>query len=272
MESFVAETGVSTPTLAEASMRFLASLPAERRPEYQAGVNRFVQWFGADRSLGQLRALDVESFADAALGSAASGRWLDPVHAFLTYANKEGLTTGNLSTNLRLRKPSASDRAAAAAASGNQIPLTPEGYQALTKEIEDLKEQRPQIAEELRAAMADKDFRENSPLDAARERQALVEARIRELEQMIKVAVIVETSSGPSDMTHVGCRVVVQDLDSHDERQFTLVSPTEVNPKEGKISIASPVGRALLDRTVGAEVEIMVPKGRIRLKIQSIEG
>ncbi|HTE85022.1 MAG TPA: transcription elongation factor GreA [Dehalococcoidia bacterium] len=268
----MAETGVSTPTLAEASMRFLASLPADSRPDYQAGVNRFVQWFGADRSLSQLRALDVESFADAALGSAASGRWLDPVHAFLSYANKEGLTTGNLSTNLRLRKPSASDRAAAAAASGNQIPLTPEGYQALIKELEDLKEQRPHIAEELRAAMADKDFRENSPLDAARERQALVEARIRELDQMLKVAVIVETSSGPSDMTHVGCRVQVRDLDSTDERNYTLVSPTEVNPREGKISIASPVGRALLDRAVGDEVEVMVPKGRIRLRIQAIEG
>jgi transcription elongation factor GreA len=268
----VAESVVSSLTLAEASMRFIASLPSDNRPEYQAGVSRFVQWFGADRSLSQLRALDVESFADAALGSAASGRWLDPVHAFLSYANKEGLTTGNLSTNLRLRKPSASDRAAAAAASGNQIPLTPEGYQERVKELEDLKEQRPHIAEELRAAMADKDFRENSPLDAARERQALVEARIRELEQMLKVAVIVETSSGPSDLTHVGCRVVVHDLDSSVESHFTLVSPTEVNPRDGKISIASPVGRALLDRTVGAEVEVMVPKGRIRLKIQSIEG
>jgi transcription elongation factor GreA len=89
---------------------------------------------------------------------------------------------------------------------------------------------------------------------------------------MVKVAAVVETSSGPSDMTHVGCRVVVQDLDTSEERHFTLVSPTEVNPREGKISIASPVGRALLDRTKGDEVEVMVPKGRLRLKIQSIEG
>jgi transcription elongation factor GreA len=267
----VSETSVSTPTLAEAASRFIASLPAEHRTEYQAGVNRFVQWFGADRSLSQLRPLDVESFADAAQRSAASGRWLDPVHAFLTYANKEGLTNGNLSTNLRIRKPTSADRSGAAAG-GGQVLLTPEGYQSLLKELDDLRQQRPQIAEELRAAMADKDFRENSPLDAARERQALVEARIRELEQMVKVAAVVETSSGPSDMTHVGCRVIVRDLDNAEERQFTLVSPTEVNPKEGKISIASPVGRALLDRTVGDEVEVMVPKGRIRLKIQAIEG
>lgn len=268
----MAENGTQSLTLAEASSKFLASLPAEARADYQAGVSRFVQWFGADRNLSQLRALDVESFADAAQGSAASGRWLDPVHAFLTYAGKEGLTSGNLSGNLRLRKTSGSDRSLGSGLSGSQIPMTPEGYQERVRELQDLREQRPRIAEDLRAAMADKDFRENSPLDAARERQALVEARIREIDQMLKVAVIVEASSEPSDVTRVGCRVVVRDLDSGDERQFTLVSPTEVNPKEGKISVASPVGRALLERSTGEEVEVMVPKGRIRLKIQAIDG
>lgn len=231
-----------------------------------------MQWFGADRDLAQLRALDVESFADAAQGSAASGRWLDPVHAFLSYAGREGLTSGNLSASLRLRKPSGPDRGAASALSAGQILMTPEGHAERVKELEDLRDQRPRIAEELRAAMADKDFRENSPLDATRERQAHVEARIRELEQMLKMAVIVEASSGPSDTTHVGCRVKVRDLDSQEQRQFTLVSPTEVNPREGKISVASPVGRALLDRSTGDEVEIMVPKGRLRLKVEAIEG
>jgi transcription elongation factor GreA len=271
-EYYVAENGTSSLTLAEASSRFLSSLPPESRSDYQAGVSRFVQWFGADRELAQLRALDVESFADAALGSAASGRWLDPVHAFLTFAGKEGLTTGNLSVSLRLRKPTGRDRGGASGLTGNQIPMTPEGYAERVQELEDLRDQRPRIAEDLRAAMADKDFRENSPLDAARERQALVELRIRELEQMLKIAVVVEASIGPSDTTHVGCRVVVRDLDSSEERHFVLVSPTEVNPREGKISIASPVGRALLDRSPGDEVEVMVPKGRMRLRVESIEG
>jgi transcription elongation factor GreA len=268
----VAENAVQPLSLAEASSRFIASLPPETRSDYQAGVNRFVQWFGADRRIAQLRALDVESFAEAAQGSAASGRWLDPVHAFLTYAAKEGLTAANLSGSLRLRKTSASDRASVAGLTGSQIPMTAEGYQERVQELDDLREQRPRIAEELRAAMADKDFRENSPLDAARERQALVEARIRELEQMLKSAVVVEASTGPSDTTHVGCRVVVRDLDTGEDRHFTLVSPTEVNPREGKISVASPVGRALLDRSTGDEVEIMVPRGRLRLKVQAIEG
>jgi transcription elongation factor GreA len=268
----VAERGATAITLAEAASRFIASLPADTRSDYQAGVSRFVQWFGADRELSQLRALDVESFADAALGSAASGRWLDPVHAFLTYAGREGLTPSNLSASLRLRKPSIADRAAAAGMSSGQIPMTAEGHAERIKELQDLRDQRPRIAEELRAAMADKDFRENSPLDAARERQALVEARIRELDQMLKVAVVVEASSGPSDTTHLGCRVRVRDLDTTEELQFTLVSPTEVNPREQKISVASPVGRALLDRSVGDEVEVMVPRGRLRLKIESIDG
>jgi transcription elongation factor GreA len=268
----VAEHGATAITLAEASSRFIASLPPDSRSNYQAGVSRFVQWFGADRDLAQLRPLDVESFADAALGSAASGRWLDPVHAFLTYAGKEGLTQSNLSVSLRLRRPSASDRAAASGMTSGQIPMTAAGYAERVRELDDLRDQRPRIAEELRAAMADKDFRENSPLDAARERQALVEARIRELEQMLKVAVVVESSTGPSDTTHLGCHVIVRDLDSAEQLQFTLVSPTEVNPRERKISVASPVGRALLDRSAGDEVEVMVPKGRLRLKIEAIEG
>jgi len=151
----VTENGATSLTLAQASSRFIASLPSENRQDYQAGVSRFVQWFGADRKLSQLRALDVESFADAALGSAASGRWLDPVHAFLTYAGKEGLTSGNLSTNLRLRRPSLPDRASAAALTANQIPMTAEGHAERVKELEDLRDQRPRIAEDLRAAMAD---------------------------------------------------------------------------------------------------------------------
>lgn len=260
-------------SLAEASSRFLASLPSDSRPDYQAGVNRFVQWFGADRAMKELRPLDVESFAEAAQGSAtASGRWLEPVHTFLTFASKEGLTGGNLSTNLRLRRTAGGDRSAAMALTGNQIPMTPDGHAALERELEDLKDQRPKIAESLRLAMADKDFRENSPLDAAREQQALVEARIRELDQILKHAVVVQAGVGPSDSTHVGCRVVVKDLDSGKESHFTLVSPSEVNPREGKISVASPVGRALLDRARGAEVEVAVPRGHMRFRIESIEG
>jgi transcription elongation factor GreA len=232
-----------------------------------------VQWFGADRAMSELRPLDVESFAEAAQGGAsASGRWLEPVHTFLTYASKEGLTTGNLSTNLRLRRTAGGDRSSATALGVNQIPMTPEGHAGLERELQELKDQRPRIAESLRLAMADKDFRENSPLDAAREQQALVEARIRELEQTLKLAVVVQSGVGPSDITHVGCRVVVKDMDSGKDSHFTLVSPSEVNPREGKISVASPVGRALLDRSRGDEVEVAVPRGHMHFRIESIEG
>ena len=269
----MAERAVTVLTLNEASTRFLATVPPDARSDFQAGVNRFVQWFGADRPFGALRALDVESFAEAAQRSPkATGRWLEPVHAFLTYANKEGLTKSNLSVNLRLRKAPGSERSSSAGLSGNQIPMTAEGYAAREHELGELRAQRPKIAEELRAAMADKDFRENSPLDAARERQALVEARIREIEQIMKVAVVVESGTGPSDITRVGCHVVVHDLDSGVKHNFTLVSPTEVNAGEGKISIASPVGRALLERAPGEEIDVAVPRGRIRFRIESIQG
>lgn len=261
-------------SLFEASTRFFATLQPEVASEYQSAVSLFIQWFGADRQLRDLRPSDIERFAEVAQQRNAIGsmRRLEPVHAFLSYASREGWTPVNLSTNLRLRRTGSSDRSGAAQLGGAQTPMTPEGYAARERELEELRAQRPKIAEDLRTAMADKDFRENSPLDAARERQAHVEARIRELEQMLKHAVIVESGSGPSNITHVGCRVVVRDLDNGDERNFTLVSPGEVNPREGKISVASPVGRALLERAPGEEVEVAVPRGRLRLRIESIQS
>ena len=264
--------GETALTLADLSNRFLLSLSLEARPEYQVGVNRFIQWFGADRKAFDLRPADVERFASMAPGNiAASGRWFEPVHAFLAYAHRQGATTSNLSSHLRLRKTAGESRLGMTDTSGRVL-MTAEGLAALEQEVEHLKNQRPMIAESLRLAMADKDFRENSPLDAAREQQAHVETRIRELEQMLKVASVVDSTASPTGVTRVGCRVAVRDLDSGNERSFILVSPTEVNPGEGKISIVSPVGRALLDRSTGEEVEIAVPRGRLRLRIESIDG
>jgi transcription elongation factor GreA len=129
------------------------------------------------------------------------------------------------------------------------------------------------VAEELRLAMADKDFRENAPLDAARERQGLLEARIRELEATLKQAVIIADASLRSNArVGVGSAVLLRNLKSGVELRYVLVSPSEVNPAEGKISIASPVGKALIERSAGEEVEVAAPAGKIRFRIESVEA
>lgn len=264
--------GREVVSLSEAAALFLSALAPEARQESQGEVYRFVRWYGADRPMGELRGHDVALYGESlGPGTADVVRRAEAVRAFLAFAKKEGLTGTNLATHLRLRK-SATGIEGGAATEVAPSQLTAEGHASLEAELASLKAQRPPIAEELRRAMVDKDFRENAPLDAMRERQAHVEGRIRQLEAILKHAQIVGSEVAPGAKTHVGSTVVLRDLASGSPVRYTLVSPSEVNPAEGKISIASPVGKALLDRTVGDEVEVSVPAGSLRFRVEEIQG
>jgi transcription elongation factor GreA len=126
------------------------------------------------------------------------------------------------------------------------------------------------VREDIRKAMLDKDFRENSPLDAAKDKQGHIEARIREIEAMLKRAVIVDSTG--TGRVRVGCMVKVKNLGTGREMEYAIVGPTEANAADGKISSVSPVGKALLDRRPGDEVEIDVPAGMMKLRVESIQG
>ena len=189
--------------------------------------------------------------------------------AFLAFARKQGFTATNLATHLRLRKT-----AAPAVGGGviREVQLTADGHAALVAELKNLRAQRPRVADELRLAMADKDFRENAPLDAAREHQAYLEARIREIEATLKNAIIVTGVPQSDARVGVGSAVLLRNLKSGAEVRYILVSPSEVNPAEGKISFASPVGRALMERGAGEEVDVKAPAGTLRFRIESVEA
>jgi len=260
-------------SLSQAAALFLSALAPEVRQESQSEVYRFVRWYGADRPVGELRGHDIALYAES-LGAATTDvvRRAEALRSFLAFAKKQGLTTTNLATHLRLRKsPQSVEGGAATVATPSQ--LTAEGHTSLSAELESLKAERPHIAEELRRAMVDKDFRENAPLDAMRERQAHVEGRIRQLETILKNAEVVGRGGmSPGARTHLGSTVILRDLASGSAVRYTLVSPSEVSPSEGKISIASPVGKALINRTVGEEVEVSVPVGRLHFRIEEIQG
>jgi transcription elongation factor GreA len=267
-----ADSGREDVSLSRAAALFLSGLAPEVRQGSQSEVYRFVRWYGADRPVGELRGHDVALYAES-LGAATADivRRAEAVRSFLAFAKKESLTTTNLATHLRLRKSPANAKGGAVTpATPSQ--LTVEGHASLSAELEALKAQRPGIAEELRQAMADKDFRENAPLDAARERQAHVEGRIRQLETILKHAEVVGGRAIPGAKVHLGSTVILRDLASGSAVRYVLVSPSEVSPAEGKISVVSPVGKAILHRTVGEEVEVSVPAGRLRLRIEEIQG
>jgi transcription elongation factor GreA len=265
--------GREVVSLSQAAALFLSALAPEVRQESQSEVYRFIRWYGADRPVGELRGHDIALYAES-LGAATGDvvRRAEALRSFLAFAKKEGLTTTNLATHLRLRKsPQSIEGSAATVATPSQ--LTAEGHTSLTAELESLKGERPSIAEELRRAMVDKDFRENAPLDAMRERQAHVEGRIRQLETILKNAEVVGRGGmSPGARTHLGSTVILRDLASGSAVRYTLVSPSEVSPSEGKISVASPVGKALINRTVGEEVEVSVPVGRLHFRIEEIQG
>ncbi|HEY7294990.1 MAG TPA: transcription elongation factor GreA [Dehalococcoidia bacterium] len=261
------KTAVST-SLVDAAAQYIATLGQDAAQDAQPAVHRFVQWFGPARPAAELKSADVERFVEESAGRGGSqGRSVEAVRPFLAYLKKVGLTSTNLSTAIKLRR---AESEAVSAMDGNAVQMTRTGFEALQRELAQLKESRTEIALELEQAMADKDFRENAPLDAAREKQAHVEARIRRIEEQLRHAAIVEGAS--TGAARVGSHVVVLNLGTNQETTYQLVSPSEVNPKEGKISILSPVGKALVDRVKGEEVSVNVPAGMLKLRVESVEG
>ena len=151
------------------------------------------------------------------------------------------------------------------------IYLTAEGAARLKAELADLKgPQRETLSKRLRSAIQMGDLSENADYHKAKEDQAFLEGRIQELEYVLRNAIIVEATDGPKDVVAVSVRVTVQEGD-FDPETFYMVGAKEADPRLGKISHESPIGRALMDHKVGDSVEAETPGGKIRLKILKIE-
>jgi transcription elongation factor GreA len=152
-----------------------------------------------------------------------------------------------------------------------EIFLTSEGAAKLKTELEELKgPQRDEMAKRLRSAIQMGDLSENADYHKAKEDQAFLEGRIQELEYLLKNATIVDKSELTSDTIQVGSCVTVQEGDYPTEI-FCLVGAKEADPRLGKISNESPIGRALMGCHVGDEVTASTPGGEIKFKILKIE-
>lgn len=144
--------------------------------------------------------------------------------------------------------------------------VTKDGLAKLEDDLAQLKKQRPEIAESLRVAMQDKDFRENAPLDAARDAQAHLEAKIRNIETQLRNAVIVSAEE-KQGKAHVGSKVTLLNIKKQSKQIFELVTQSEVDPKNGKISIESPVGVAVSNHIAGDEVIVNTPSGDVKFQL-----
>lgn len=151
------------------------------------------------------------------------------------------------------------------------IKLTPDGLKKLEEELEVLKTQgRADIAEKIKVARGYGDLSENSEYDEAKNEQAKIEARIVEIEAMLKNVEIIEDIKGKAKSVVIGVKVKVLDEEYGDESEYRVVGSTEADPRNGKISDDSPVGRALLGKKVGDEVIVEAPGGEFKLKIIEI--
>ncbi len=152
------------------------------------------------------------------------------------------------------------------------IPMTAEGLHKLREEHTELIGQgRRDMSKRIQAARELGDLRENAEYDTAKNDQGLMEARIRQIEEVLKRAVVMDTPQTHGDVLIVAIGTTVTIDMEGDEEVFTIVSPVEAKPREGRISNESPVGRSLLGHRVGENFDIIMPNGRkVPTKIKSI--
>ncbi|MBQ1352723.1 MAG: transcription elongation factor GreA [Bacillota bacterium] len=150
--------------------------------------------------------------------------------------------------------------------------LTKEGYDKIVADLEELTAvRRKEVAEKLKDAIAQGDISENADYDAAKNEQAELEEKINKLENMIRMAKIIDESEVDESVVGVGLKVKVKDMDDKEEAEYVIVGATEADPFAGKISNESPVGKALLGHKVGQTVPVEVQEGLIvKYKILSI--
>ncbi len=138
----------------------------------------------------------------------------------------------------------------------------------LKKELEELRhELKTKLPKELEVARAHGDLRENAEYEACKERQGYLNARIGQLEQRIRDLSLYSVSSIPREAVGYGSQVTLENGDDGSEEKYEIVFPEEADPAAGLISISSPLGRALLNKEVGADVEVATPKGRRSFQI-----
>ena len=154
-----------------------------------------------------------------------------------------------------------------------EILISHQGLKALEQELDELKTfKRKEIAEKIKVALSFGDLSENSEYDSAKNEQAIMEARIAQLESMLANAKTIDVNEVTTDKVSIGCTVEVEDVNSGDKDRYSIVSQSESDVFAGKISDESPVGAGLIGKTVGDVAEVELPTGAVlKLRVLQIE-
>ncbi|MDI4665088.1 transcription elongation factor GreA [Xanthobacter autotrophicus] len=152
-----------------------------------------------------------------------------------------------------------------------KIPMTAAGYAALAQELKQRQQvERPRIITAISEARAHGDLSENAEYHAAKEQQSLNEGRVAELEDKLSRAEVIDVSKLSGDIVKFGATVTLVDEDTEEEKVWQIVGDSEADAKAGRISISSPVARALIGKKKGASVEVVTPKGARSFEIVAV--
>lgn len=252
---------------------YLRTLKPETRRAHEQYVRRYVDFMGDGFQVGQLTGSRVESYAEAQI------RPTDPnaqdrvaaLKAWFQFLKKKEYVGENYGVHIRVRK--AAGRAASGRSTGQRkeeepLQMTAEGIDTLRSELAEIEAQVPAMEQAIAHAREDGDLRENAPYHAAREALAFKNQRKQQIEAALKRAVVADRAQ--TDRSAVGSTVTVTRLDKAETLVFKLVGAREANAGEKKISVESPVGKQLLGRRPGEEVEISVPSGVIQYRVDAV--
>ncbi|MGA2224651.1 MAG: transcription elongation factor GreA [Syntrophobacteraceae bacterium] len=153
-----------------------------------------------------------------------------------------------------------------------RVPITKTGYEKLKSELQRLQKiDRPSVIKAIEEARGHGDISENAEFEAAKEKQAIIEGKIQELNGKIRDSEIVDLPQDVDGKVIFGCKVIVEDLETGEVSSYRLVGPYEADVQEGTISITSPIGKALIGREEGDEVKVQAPKGIRNIEILDIQ-
>ena len=257
--------------MGEAATHYFSSLAPDSAVTIQQEVFKFIRWYGEEKPIINLTGQEVANYSEQfGVATAKSTEHLHAVKTFLAFAYKQGSTSTNLSVHIRVKKPAARRTSTGPAKAEEPIMLTKHGYDEMKSKLASLRAERPKVTEEIKKAAADKDFRENAPLQAAREKQGHIEGQIRDLEETLKKARVLESDGSAGIRIAMGDTVTIEDTASGEKINYTIVSSQEANIKQHKISLASPMGQAMFNKGAGDRMQVNAPSGVLIYKIVEI--
>ena len=256
-------------TIADLVSNYIQSLKTGKK-EAQNDLAKFVRWIGANRTLDEMRPNELEDYSSKEGASEPDSSRLKTLRQFLNYARKNGIIDVNMAIHVKIRRPNKKIRNSSLGFEISRPQLTQDGYTALEVRFNHLQGELILAAQEVKKAAADKDVRENAPLEAAREHLGKLDAERRELQDTLSTAQIIN-SDIIGGSAHQGGRVRLTDLTNGYTDSWLLVDAREASLTDGKLSISSPVGKAVLGYYAGQEFTVETPGGKIQYKLLEVE-